>query len=109
MGVGWEQGWVGKAKNELVQTRGRQAWGWALGGRGWQRQKRISGKHYFVVGLGQRQAGVGVGLGGRVGKGKNELVSDTNSFLPGAGYRGHFGSRYTLCLDKNMVKNLSLP
>ena len=34
-------------------------------------------------------AGVGKGkselgqLGGRVGKGKNELVSDTNSFLPG--------------------------
>ena len=55
-----------------------------------------------------------MGFGAGVGKGKNELVSDTNSFLPGGrvgkgGHRGHFGSRHTLRLDKNMDKNLSLP
>ena len=57
---------------------------------------------------------MGVGLGAGVGEVKNDPVSDTNWFLPGAGYgrtgcRGHFGSRYTLRLDKNIVKNLSLP
>ena len=54
----------------------------------------------------------GSGVGGRVGKRKNEFVSDTNSFLRGGGgggYRGHFGSRYTLRLDENTDKNLSLP
>ena len=71
---------------------------------------------------------MGWGLGAGVGKDKNELVVDTTScvpgqrqeagqrqkrisvrhfsFLPGGvGYRGHFGSRYTLCLAKNVEKN----
>ena len=67
---------------------------------GWQ------GKNEFVADTTSFLPGtVGVTSGGRVGKGKNELVSDTNSVLPESGYRGHFGSRYTLGPDKNIDKN----
>ena len=42
------------------------------------------GKNEFVADTTSFLPGtVGVTSGGRVGKGKNELVSDTNSFLPG--------------------------
>ena len=52
------------------------------------------GKHElkFVFVPRQRQAGVGVGLGARVGKGKDELVSGTISFLQwGSGRQGWGG------------------
>ena len=53
-------------------------------------------------------------MGAGVGKGKNELVSDINFVLPGGrvgkgGYRGHFGSRYTLRVVKNVVRTSAYP
>ena len=79
-----------------------------VGGRGGQRQKRLSVRHDFGLGAGvgigkneivpdtislQRQAGtnsflpqaVWVGLGAGVGKGKNDLVSDTIAWQRQAG------------------------
>ena len=73
-------------KNELVSNTAsflsRQRWGWC-GGPG-------------------------------VGKGNNELVSNTTSFVPlgrvgKSKQHGHFGSRYTLRLHKNAIKNVSRP
>ena len=58
---------------------------WVGLGRGGQRQKRTSGRHSLGFAAGQRQAGVWLGAG------ENK-------------YRGQFGSRYMLCLDKNAIK-----
>ena len=77
MGVGWEQGWlgagVGKAKNELVSDTARTAagkGGGGVGGRGWQRRKRISDKHYFVLAWGSGRQGWGWGWGAGWAKAK---------------------------------------
>ena len=84
---------------------------WSRGRAGVEVGKGKNARHYsFLPGTAAGRGGSGVG--GRVGKRKNEFVSDTNSFLRGGGgggYRGHFGSRYTLRLDENTDKNLSLP
>ena len=106
-------------KTPAIRTLGFTSlfrWGGCFGGRGWQRQKRSSVRHYVfrawrgglaaaVGGKGRRRrrgsrGQKGRGGGGRAGgqgrgKGKNELVSDTTSFfvLGGAGWQRQLGGR----------------
>ena len=111
LGLGTE---VGKGKHELVpETTSLGRGGGGVGGRGWQRQNElVANTTSFLPGAAAGRGGGGVG--GRGGQRQKRISVSTNSILPGGrvgkgGYRGHFGSRYTLRLDKNVVKNLSLP
>ena len=56
----------GRGQEQAAALAGRSAGG--LGGRDGQRQKRTSVRHYFVFAPGQRQAEVGVGVGGKGGQ-----------------------------------------
>ena len=83
LGLGTE---VGKGKHELVpETTSLGRGGGGVGGRGWQRQKRISGKRYFCFLPGAAAGRGGGGVGGRGGQRQKRASVALIRFCRGAG------------------------